>query len=173
MRRFLPLLFILISGVHFADLKAQPDFGSALDFDGIDDYVSVGNSAVLDFSAGDFTIEFWMNSRSGGIANARIVSKGAHTDGTPGYAVYGDDNTVTFTVSDGISVQPGVNGNIKPDIWQHIAAVRQGANLKIYVNGTLAGENTLGLASSLSASSSFIIGALIFLSHFFLERSRI
>ncbi|MCH8233094.1 MAG: hypothetical protein IIB82_10700, partial [Bacteroidetes bacterium] len=167
MRRFLPLLFILISGVHFADLKAQPDFGSALDFDGIDDYVSVGNSAVLDFSAGDFTIEFWMNRRSGGIANARIVSKGAHTDGTPGYAVYGDDNTVTFTVSDGISVQPGVNGNIKPDIWQHIAAVRQGANLKIYVNGTLAGENTLGLASSLSASSSFIIGATDILVSFF------
>ncbi|MHC4494231.1 MAG: hypothetical protein ACYSYM_00240 [Planctomycetota bacterium] len=37
-------------------------FGSALNFDGVDDYVDLGNPPILDFGTGDFTVSAWVKT---------------------------------------------------------------------------------------------------------------
>lgn len=38
--------------------ETQPDFGNAVSFDGVDDYIKVSNSPELELTDG--TIEFWV-----------------------------------------------------------------------------------------------------------------
>jgi len=64
------------------------------DFDGVDDYVNVGNNASLNFGTGDFTISAWVQVSSIAELGYTIYSKhdAALTD-SAGYAfqIYEDD----------------------------------------------------------------------------------
>jgi hypothetical protein len=73
--------------------------GMALELDGVDDYVDIGNPTVLDFGTGDFTISAWINMTA--IERGTVYAKGGDNSGGIRYTLAmgeGNDNKMTLTI---------------------------------------------------------------------------
>jgi len=113
-------------------------FGFALDFDGTNDYVDVGNDSSLDITDA-ITIEAWVkaDTQSG---YRRIVSKQYQTDQTTGNSCYQlgihDDNNWRWSVGGVFDVRNTSSvSQPEPGKWYHVAGTYDGTNVRIYVNG--------------------------------------
>lgn len=133
---------------------------NALDFDGADDYVDLGN---LDIPGNAMTIAAWFNSRN--LSNCssqdcRIVSKatGVSTaehfwmlstwNGELRFRLKTDGTTTTLVAE---------NSNLSNDIWYHMVAVYDGSEMRIYQDGVLTGS--VGKTGSITTDAS--VGAWI------------
>ena len=122
----------------------------ALDFDGVNDVVSVNTSATIDSAVNNFTVSFWVNPRATHQIDAESTSGTGGTSGQK-YA-WGPRNEPGSDAGAGISV--GTNGvsvyehaaNYMPATlvyqgtitgWTHVTIVYQNKQPKLYVNGTL------------------------------------
>ena len=59
--------------------------GSALDFDGSDNYVDCGSGTDLQMGTHDLTVEFWLKTSAS--ATQKIIANGASNSSTAGYAI--------------------------------------------------------------------------------------
>jgi hypothetical protein len=109
--------------------------GSSMYFDGSGDYLASASSPVLALGTGDLTVEFWFRASSVG-TNQRIVQN----------TVGGFDSTSYILRINGSSklelafAYPDVNASstttIANNTWYHVALVRSGTAVKVYLNGT-------------------------------------
>ncbi len=110
-------------------------FGSALDFDGNNDNVTVNDNNQLDIT-GNFSVSAWVRRDAG--AGAYILSK-TSTSGSGGYGVLigsagevycrtdnGTSNTDSYTPISMISAN---------SIWHHVGVVRNGTSCRVYIDG--------------------------------------
>jgi hypothetical protein len=108
-------------------------YSGGLSFDGIDDLVSIPNSASLDITGNQITLTAWFNPVDGGISGgSRVISKKNDGGGSDVYALYTTNNRVWFRL-DGtelVSTNTFSNNN-----WVNIAVVYDGALKRIYING--------------------------------------
>jgi subtilase family serine protease len=121
----------------FAAGKVQ----QAFNFDGDDDFVSIADNDTLDVQTGDFSIDGWVNLRSsrehfvGGkdscTINSYALSVGA--DNKPKFRLVGSDGSFEVVAANAVTL----------NAWHHLAAVKEGSNIKIYVNGALAGTQAV------------------------------
>nr|MCU0797991.1 putative Ig domain-containing protein [Akkermansiaceae bacterium] len=131
--------------------------GGALDFDGTDDGVLVGNSAAL-LGTGDFSLSAWVKVDPGSSTGTVIQQREAgatgyqgeymlnvNSNGTVNFFVYGTsayqfDITTTAAINDGQ--------------WRHITALRSGTSGKIYIDGVEAasGSGTVQVLQSRAVS---------------------
>ena len=127
-------------------------FGGALSFDGVNDWVSVADSASLDLSA-SMTLEAWVRPTTAGASWRTVVMK--EQPGQLVYALYGNEGAGRPSghvfVGGERDVRGGV-GSVPLNAWTHLAAAYGGGSLRLYVNGTLA--STLALSGSMPASAS-------------------
>lgn len=111
-------------------------------FDGTGDYLSLAHNTALNLSSGDFTIEAWVYNTLN-TANATIIEKDGVFSSTYYSYNLGFDGTgkVIFGVGSGNStayVQTiGGSTSLSLNTWYHIAAVKSGTTLSLYINGTL------------------------------------
>jgi len=135
----------------------QGKFGQAFNFDGVDDYVRVPNSANLNMNDA-ITISIWINPSGGSTGNGAILMKEPLIYGLiriPG------TQKVTFSLDTGAGwVDNWSNGVVPPDQWTHIAATYDGANVKIYINGVLDAESPRS-GSLKTGSGDLILGSYI------------
>ena len=126
--------------------------GLALDFDGTNDYVNVPDDAALDFGTGDFSVAFWVFKRSAtaGYANNYGVSKWS-TGASPGINEWllnvgsgsATGDTPSFSVEIGSTTYKAMDPqDITLYVWHHIAGVREGQTISIYVDGILVDANS-------------------------------
>ena len=148
----------LVGGVTYAAGKV----GNAFQFDGVDDHVLVPNSANLNFGTGDFSLEAWVKtSFIGGSGNKLIVSKmsvgqdiqyalayQANTDGKALF-IMGDGTTSVFALSP---------TSIADGLFHHLVGVRQGLNLKLYIDGALAASAPMPSLYSATGANNVVIG---------------
>ncbi|MES2647042.1 MAG: LamG-like jellyroll fold domain-containing protein [Bacteroidota bacterium] len=110
-------------------VQANELAGTALDFDGVDDYVQGVNS---DFPQGNAarTIEAWIKPAT--TQDGTIISWGSATttNGAAGLQYKGGKLHYTGLSNDLTGVI-----SIAPNVWTHVAATFDGTNLKLYVNG--------------------------------------
>ena len=118
----------------------QGKYGSALDFDGADDLVSVADAADLDLTRA-FTLEAWVRPDSLGNWSSPI-SKASWTGGLSGYALAADYRGFPT----GIVLNVGASAGAADDAalptdgsWSHLAFTSDGTTLKLYKDGQLAG----------------------------------
>ena len=135
--------------------------GQALEFDGVDDRVEVGNPAALQIT-GALTLAAWVrvDSYSG---NGRIVTKGG-ASGQRGWSLNVESfNAYAFQVAGDASTTIAVNAtNIALNQWVHLAGVFDpiGPALRLYTNGVLAVTRTSGVpASHFNSPLNVAIGA--------------
>jgi|GEM_PF-5491042 len=158
-----------------ANWVAGVDAG-ALDFDGTDDYVTMGNAAALSFErTSPFSVTAWIKRDT---ANTRdgIWSKEGGACG-PGIYLEVDDGTNSSTVNalnlelwnqttnQNIFVQTPA-GSILAGQWYHVAATYDGGSaasgVKLYVNGVMPSLNTIHddlTSSSILTTANAIIGS--------------
>jgi len=143
---------------------------NALNFDGFDDYVDFGGRFDLDTS--DFTIEFWFKADNivPGIngTGTKILNKGLSQFGFPENAGYGfrlvdtgTDRELRFMVNDGSQLVQPVAGEIDIDTWYHVAGVRNGNTVSLYLDTSLVESIKVDSLGSVNNNLSFALGALI------------
>jgi type II secretory pathway pseudopilin PulG len=127
----------------------------ALTFDGVNDYVNVGNSFP---SVGVITVSAWVKPSSIGV-DRQIASKGF--DGTKT-----EWELKTTTAGGQVSFRhwaPGAVGvqsihSLTAGVWTHIAGTYDGATWKIYWNGVLDNQATAG--GMVATTRNLCIGAV-------------
>lgn len=151
--------FLTIFAFFTFTLQAQ---NYAVSFDGTDDYISIP-STIFSSAVTNFTIECWIKPNSGSFNNAYhgIIGfqqgSSATSDRNPGMWV--NNGMLHYDM-----YQPTTNtrytGNsaavIVQDKWNHVAMVKSGTSLFIYINGKL--EVSTTVSSTVKVIGNYNIG---------------
>jgi len=119
----------------------QGKYGSALSFDGVNDYVDAGNQQNLQIT-GPITITAWVKTSNVTSYNG-IVTKYYAENGKRGFALEFNPFNPTggglrFIISrDGTSTSIVSTNEVSINEWEHIAATYDGSTMKLYVDGIL------------------------------------
>lgn len=128
-------------------------------------YAAITNAAQtgLAMGSGDLTVEAWIKLESTPSGDNTIIAKGKGGAGGKRYYLYiGGTSKATFQLDDDTTLKSVVgNTTILAGYWYHIAGVRDGNNLRIYVNGVedASATNITGYGS-VDDTADFQIGAL-------------
>ncbi|UCF43705.1 MAG: DUF5011 domain-containing protein [Planctomycetota bacterium] len=129
--------------------------GSALEFDGIDDYVYVGDEPEFNFGSDtDFSICVWVKPSRPVSGAVRIVDK-MRSGHTPciGFELRTQYGYVMMGMRDneGDRVDVKTNSSLTDGCWQFIAAVAdRDGDLQVYYNGDLHDANILASVSNIN-----------------------
>jgi sialidase-1 len=132
--------------------------GTALSFDGVDDYVLVPDDDALDL-AGDFTISVWLrwvNYNN----DADILRKGSAGTAAVHYKIEMKYNRIRARlVGEGRSTTLSDNQTNRNDgLWHHVALVREGSESRLYVDGVLI-DTSGSDVGDMSNSANLVFGA--------------
>jgi hypothetical protein len=109
---------------------------AGIDFDGLNDFISVANDAAIIPTAGNsVTFEAWIYPEPSNNDRGIITSSGTFPNRN--HQVYLNYNTKEIVV-DGMGVNPLKSDKKVPlNAWTHIATVFDGTETKLYINGEL------------------------------------
>jgi hypothetical protein len=137
-------------------------YGTALNFDGTDDYVKFNDSSNLNVGTGSFSIEFWIKGDgSYDPTDRRIISK---RDGDTGYEVYfRSGGEIEFFIGDGTNTVTAQSGgwDMSDGTWHHVmlAFDRNVGNAIIYENAwPVVTTSISSISGSLDNSANLYIG---------------
>ncbi len=128
--------------IESATWTKEGKYGSALDFDGVNDLVSIADASDLDLT-GSFTIEAWVRpdtlgrpvfgkwDNPGGLLSGYNLST-SQTAGNPGGKVANAGSSAVLAAASPLS----------GSAWSHLALTSDGTTLRFYVNGKLASTQT-------------------------------
>jgi hypothetical protein len=125
---------------------AQSKFGGSSGlFDGTGDYLNVPASPQFKVDSSNFTIEFWMRpaANTGVPICQRTGSLGAGS--REWFFYYQPDNKINFGISSSSALMSSIitSSTYATGSWYHIAAVKNGSTVTLYVDGTDVGSQTL------------------------------
>ena len=149
--------FVALNGGTKSSTGYTKYLSSSMYFDGVDDTITVPQ---IDIKAGeDFTIECWhyLTSRTDSYP---ALFGNYSTWGTGGLGLFADHSSY----SGGYQVAhngtfPFLNiGTVTYNQWVHVALVRNGTTMTLYVDGTSAGSGTSGSVALPGVGTSFMIG---------------
>ena len=126
-------------------------------FDGSGDFLTLASNTALDMGTGNFTVEMWVYSTDASLdtQNRRFFATEANGSGsiqlghvttTTGVAQYCDNGSLGALITGTTNIL---------NQWAHIAAVRSGTTVTLYVNGVSEGTAT---DSGNKTSTAFTIG---------------
>ena len=157
---------------HYGDVSIEPfrpydyepwnstDFIGSVYVPGSDQLAVSDYSTVANFGANNFTVEgwFWSDNTT---QQYQFFFSGRATS-TYRLIVFGNNNTIAVYLSTSGSgwTQSNTNcGTFKEKNWTHIALVRNGGTVTLYVNGKGTNVTTSLGSGSLAAPTAFFIGS--------------
>jgi hypothetical protein len=137
-----------------ATWSAAGRYGYAMSFDGVDDWLTVADSASLDLT-GAMTLEAWVNPSALSGWRTVLMKEGASA---LSYSLYANDNMPKPAVYARIAGDSSSMGNsgtssLPVNTWTHLAATYDGGSLRIFVNGSEV-ASPMPLTGSMAASTS-------------------
>jgi hypothetical protein len=136
------------NGIVYGATWTTGKSGSALSFDGVDDYITIPDNNDLDFGTGDFSVEMWLKypSQVGGTDNyCLIMGKNTITSPMPGINIFLDypsTGKIRFRV-DANNYVDSVSSGLDDNTWRHFVFIRNGTTLEMYINGVLDNLSTI------------------------------
>ena len=131
----------------------------ALDFHG-SGYVDLGNPNVLNFGTGDWSVSAWIRTTQWGTDDedkGTLFANGGDWSGGMRYTLaVGEtyDGAVTLTTDDDVTkVQVMGTAVVNDDQWHHVAGVRDGSLLRLYIDAEPDGTAGLPAGYDLSGTS--------------------
>ncbi len=142
---------------------SEAKFEGSYAFDGSGDYLSIPDSADWDFGSDDFTVDFWINPDGTQDSGDGIIRRWDYATSDRAWQILFDSNNkVTFWYS-----TTGVDGGGGPRLisdtsvpsnqWTHVAFVRDGADLELYIDGVFDKSYSMG-SDSIQPDSVMYIG---------------
>ena len=148
------LIILIVSFFLVIDSNAQRFFSAnnnaltpvrtnALNFDGVNDYVNLGNLSTF---MGNYTIEAWVYLTPNTHANSIVGKHNANVAGTFIFEITSDNKIyITREVAPwSITTSDAIPDNI----WTHVAMTYDGTNVRVYINGNLVGTQAFGAIAS-------------------------
>ena len=136
---------------------AAGKYGGAISFDGVNDMVTIADSASLDLTTG-MTLQAWVRPAVLGWPYRTVLLK--ETPGSHVYALYLNETTRpqgTMFAGGFERIATGAAA-LAANTWTHLATTYEGTNLRLYVNGTLV--TTTAASGAISTSTGALrIGA--------------
>ncbi|MFA7171216.1 MAG: LamG domain-containing protein [Candidatus Paceibacterota bacterium] len=135
--------------------------GTGMVFDGVDDYVDCGDDESLNFGTGDFSVELWFKSSTGGSGTNRFIVTKYGTGYTQSYMFYQDtgDQFVFRIIDLNVGIKVISYDDYNDGIWHNAIGIRNGDNLYLYVDGILVDSNTGAATYNISNDRKLRIGA--------------
>ena len=142
---------------------------NCIDFDGVDDYVGFGD--VNNLGNANFTLEAWIFVKSNpwmssATSGNTIIKKGLTSVGTPSNAGYGlrtnktGPNEIEFHIGhSNSSTKRLIHQGLILNKWIHVAGVRQGKKMFLYVNGILVAQDSTTTIYNVNTNIGLSVGA--------------
>ena len=131
----------------------------SLSFNGTSQYLTVPSNAAFTMGTGDWTVEAWIYlttaATNGAATTDKLVFGGFNF--TPAFFCFINNSTIYRASIWNGTTQTNSNITILPNVWTHVAWVRQSSTLNIYTNG-VSGSTTAGYTTNWTASTSGYIG---------------
>jgi hypothetical protein len=147
--------------VSYSDVSftTTPSTNNALHFDGNNDYINIPNAGMWNNFGSAITIEAWIKPEYYSLYSYHtIFSKETPSVGNSFTLRYQGENLVFAVYASGGYGQVLVHQALTPlNQWSHVACVYDAATMKVYINGILAGTNTL-TGPIMNSSSPVCIG---------------
>jgi glucose/arabinose dehydrogenase len=144
----------LTGAINGASWTPAGKYGSALSFDGINDFVRVPDANVLDLTTG-MTLEAWVWPTTLGSGWRNVIIK--ERSGGEAYNLYANVDTgvpavyVVSAAAPNVPLDARGTATLPTNTWSHLAATFDGSALRLYVNGTFVG--TRAVAGGLIATT--------------------
>jgi len=146
-----------------APVWSAGEFGSALTFDGIDNYVEIPHGVTL--TSSNFTIEAWIYLNSDiNSTQARIVSKQETISKSYSFGIFGKGyggstgNQLLLSIGNGTTWWNFLSAtHLSNQTWYHVAGTQEGTTSKIYINGQL-DKNGTTLTQTANNTGALTIG---------------
>lgn len=140
---------------------AQYKFGGASGlFDGTGDYIETADSEDFNVGSGNFTIDFWLKRNV--LDSTQYICAQCNSSFSYQSIVIGflNDNRIFIRISpEGFSNYEAISiGSINNSNWHHLAFVRNGNSMKIYIDGINDGTGDVTGISVYDSSFKFAIG---------------
>ncbi len=121
-------------------LNLSGKYGAAMQFDGINDYLSIANSNSLNFGTGGFSLNFWMKAYSKTPTGITYELIGKRLNGGANYEIQiSDEVLVAYIEQTGSTTQISTTYNVSKHLneWIFVTLNRNGGTAGIYINGLL------------------------------------
>jgi hypothetical protein len=147
--------------------STQIKYGTgAMYFDGAGDYLALPVTSTNMLGSSDFTIEVWLYVAALPNTRSQITYLNANSSGYAAVALH-----ITSTNKIGLSFSEsggnwttddtaGKGSAITAATWQHIALVRTGQNMQIYLNGVAQGTPYTTTAANTSLMSTYTLNQI-------------
>jgi hypothetical protein len=141
----------LTNGFTFSDNSIDGRLNSALDFDGLDDYITIPDSSSLDNFTNQITISFWVKDEDQGSSRG-YISKEYNSS-----TAWGFEDGRFFMWTDNTNLDHSFD-DIDDDSWHFMATTWNGTNSIIYRDGTILSNSVTGTGNMKLGNDPLTIG---------------
>jgi len=114
----------------------QGIYRSAFEFDGVNDYIDLGDTSALDILAAPFTFSYWINVKGGAGTHRTLFSRS-----TNGIEIeIGTANKLQIN-KQGVATMGVADTALSLDTWYHVALTYDGNDVRFYLDGETDGSS--------------------------------
>jgi hypothetical protein len=129
------------------------------------EFVDMGSVGILDWGAGNGSVGAWFKTSTNySVLDGNIVSNGSINAGGKRYHLYieGGTNFIAFGIDDNTALQKAASSIVFNDgNWHHVIGVREGSDIKLYVDGILVDTTSIGSYGNLDDPNGVRVGCTV------------